>query len=244
MLLSIKDLYAGVEDKKILNGVNLDVNRGEVHVIMGPNGCGKSTLANVIMNTGGYTVESGKIIFKDEDITNLETDKRARMGIFMSYQAPVEIPGVTLESFIRAALTQRDGEAPGFFELRDEMDEMMDELHMDKSYKDRYVNVGFSGGERKKSEILQLLMINPDLALLDETDSGLDVDAVDVVGQGIKKFTEDKEKSLIVITHHHEILKYIKADYVHVIVDGKIVKTGDDSLMDKIDKEGFQEYRR
>ena len=166
------------------------------------------------------------------------------MGIFMSYQAPVEIPGVTLESFIRAALTQRDGEAPGFFELRDEMDEMMDELHMDKSYKDRYVNVGFSGGERKKSEILQLLMINPDLALLDETDSGLDVDAVDVVGQGIKKFTEDKEKSLIVITHHHEILKYIKADYVHVIVDGKIVKTGDDSLMDKIDKEGFQEYRR
>lgn len=244
MLLSIKDLYAGVEDKKILNGVNLDVNRGEVHVIMGPNGSGKSTLANVIMNTGGYTVESGKIIFKDEDITNLETDKRARMGIFMSYQAPVEIPSVTLESFIRAALTQRDGEAPGFFELRDEMDEMMDELHMDKSYKDRYVNVGFSGGERKKSEILQLLMINPDLALLDETDSGLDVDAVDVVGQGIKKFTEDKEKSLIVITHHHEILKYIKADYVHVIVDGKIVTTGDDSLMDKIDKEGFQEYRR
>ena len=237
MLLSIKDLYAGVEDKKILNGVNLDVNRGEVHVIMGPNGSGKSTLANVIMNTGGYTVESGKIIFKDEDITNLETDKRARMGIFMSYQAPVEIPGVTLESFIRAALTQRDGEAPGFFELRDEMDEMMDELHMDKSYKDRYVNVGFSGGERKKSEILQLLMIHPDLALLD-------VDAVDVVGQGIKKFTEDKEKSLIVITHHHEILKYIKADYVHVIVDGKIVTTGDDSLMDKIDKEGFQEYRR
>lgn len=244
MLLSIKDLYAGIDEKEILKGINLNVEKGKVHVIMGPNGSGKSTLAKVIMKTGGYKINSGKIFFKDEDITELDTDKRARKGIFMSYQSPVEIPGVTLESFIRAALTAREGEAPGFFELRDKMDEVMDELHMNKSYKDRYVNVGFSGGERKKSEIIQLLMLNPDLALLDETDSGLDVDAVDVVGHGIEKFTRDKEKSLIVITHHHEILKYVKPDYVHVIVDGEIVHTGDASLMAKIDKEGFRQFRR
>lgn len=244
MLLSIKDLYAGIEEKEILKGINLDVEKGTVHVIMGPNGSGKSTLAKVIMNTGGYNINSGKIIFDGEDITDLETDKRARKGIFMSYQSPVEIPGVTLESFIRAAITSKEGEAPGFFELRDKMDEVMDELHMDKSYKDRYVNVGFSGGERKKSEILQLLMLNPELALLDETDSGLDVDAVDVVGHGIERFTRDTNKSLIVITHHHEILKYVKPDYVHVIVNGEIVHTGDASLMEKIDKEGFKQFRR
>lgn len=238
MLLQLKNISASIEDKEILKGINLDVKPGEVHVVMGPNGSGKSTLANVIMNTGGYTVTNGKIIFKGEDITDDGPEKRGRMGMFMSYQNPVDIPGVTLENFIRASMKARDKEV-GFFELRDKMDAVMEELHMDPSYKDRYVNVGFSGGEKKKSEILQLLMLEPELAILDETDSGLDVDAIDVVGRGIEKFRERDNSSLIVITHHHEILRHVYSDYVHVIMDGKLVKTGTEDLMQRIDAEGF-----
>lgn len=243
MLLEVKDIYAGANDREILKDLSLEVGEGEIHVIMGPNGSGKSTLAHVIMNTGGYEINSGKIFFEGEDITELETDKRARLGLFMSYQAPPEIPGVTLENFIRAAITARDGETPGFFDLRDKIEEIMDQLHINTDYKERYVNVGFSGGERKKSEILQLLMLEPKLAILDETDSGLDVDAVEVVGKGIAKFMEKKSRSLIVITHHQEILKYVKPDFVHVIVDGKIVSTGKADLINRIEKEGFAQFR-
>lgn len=238
MLLQLKNISANVEDKEILNGINLDVKPGEVHVVMGPNGSGKSTLANVIMNTGGYEVTEGNIIFKDVDVTEDGPEKRARMGMFMSYQNPVAIPGVTLEAFIRSSMQARDKEI-GFFELRDKMDAIMEELHMDPEYKNRYVNVGFSGGEKKKSEILQLLMLEPELAILDETDSGLDVDAIDVVGRGIEKFRERDNSSLIVITHHHEILRHVYSDYVHVIMDGKLVKTGTEELMQRIDAEGF-----
>ena len=242
-LLQIKNLHASIGEKEILKGIDLTVNPGEVHVIMGPNGSGKSTLANVLMNTGGYEITDGSIIYKDEDITELEADKRARMGLFLSYQSPVAIPGVTMEAFIRASIKARDGEMPGFFELRDEMDEVMNSLGMDPSYKERYVNMGFSGGERKKSEILQLLLMNPDLAILDETDSGLDVDAIDVVGKGIEQFRKKPNKALIVITHHHEILKYVVSDFVHVIMDGKIIKTGSQELMKEIDEKGFQFLR-
>ncbi len=239
MFLELKNVHANFEEKKILKGIDLTVNPGEVHVIMGPNGCGKSTLANVLMNTGGYEITEGSIFFKDEDITEESAEKRSRMGIFMSYQSPVAIPGVTVENFIRASIQAKTGGAPDFFGLRMKMDSLMKELHIDPSYKDRYVNVGFSGGERKKSEILQLLTIEPDLAILDETDSGLDVDAIDVVGRGIEKFRERDNSGLIVITHHHEILKYVVCDYVHIMIDGKIVMTGDSSLMKKIDAEGF-----
>lgn len=244
MLLTLKNVHAEIENKKILNGINLDIKPGEVHVVMGPNGSGKSTLANVIMNTGGYELTEGQILFKGEDISELSAEKRARMGMFMSYQNPVAIPGVTLENFIRASLQAKMGEAPGFFELRDKLDDIMDTLHMDKSYKDRYVNVGFSGGEKKKSEILQLLMFEPDLAILDETDSGLDIDAIDVVGRGIEKFRVRENSSLIVITHHHEILRHVYCDYVHVIIDGQIVKTSGEELMKRIDTEGFGFLRR
>lgn len=238
MLLKLENVKAKIDDKQILKGIDLDVNPGEVHVIMGPNGSGKSTLANIIMNTGGYEVTDGKIIFKGEDITDYAADKRAKMGMFMSYQNPVDIPGVTLEAFIRASMKARDKEI-GFFELRDKMDALMEELHMNPSYKERYVNIGFSGGEKKKSEILQLLMLEPELAILDETDSGLDVDAIDVVGRGIEKFRKRDNSSLIVITHHHEILRHVYSDFVHVIMDGKLVKTGTQDLMQKIDAEGF-----
>ncbi|MCI5674584.1 MAG: Fe-S cluster assembly ATPase SufC [Ezakiella sp.] len=238
MLLKLNNIHASIDDKEILKDISLEVGPGEVHVVMGPNGSGKSTLANVIMNTGGYTVNSGNIIFKDEDITTLPADKRARMGMFMSYQNPVGIPGVTMEAFIRASMQARDKDI-GFFELRDKMDELMEELHMDSSYKERFVNVGFSGGEKKKSEILQLLMMEPELGILDETDSGLDVDAIDVVGRGIEKFRERDDSSLIVITHHHEILRHVHSDFVHVIMDGKLVKTGTAELMKRIDDEGF-----
>ena len=238
MLLKLENISACVEDKQILKGINLDVKPGEVHVVMGPNGSGKSTLANVIMNTGGYEITDGKIYFKDVDVTDDAADKRARMGMFMSYQNPIDIPGVTLEAFIRASMKACDKEI-GFFELRDKMDAIMEELHMDPKYKERYVNVGFSGGEKKKSEILQLLMLEPELAILDETDSGLDVDAIDVVGRGIEKFRERDNSSLIVITHHHEILRHVYSDYVHIIMDGKLVKTGSEDLMQRIDAEGF-----
>lgn len=244
MLLKLENIHASMGDKEILKGVDLEVKKGEVHVVMGPNGSGKSTLANVIMNTGGYEVTEGAIHFKGEDITELDPDKRGRMGLFMSYQNPVAIPGVTMEAFIRAAITARDGEMPGFFALRDKMDAIMEELHIDKNYKERFVNQGFSGGEKKKSEILQLLMMEPDLAILDETDSGLDVDAIDVVGRGIETFMKDRTKSLVVITHHHEILRYVYSDFVHVIVDGKIVRTGTEDLMQRIDAEGFGFLRR
>lgn len=246
-MLKLENIHAYVTEKnnkKILNGINLDINPGEVHVIMGPNGSGKSTLANVIMNTGGYTLEQGKITFKNTDITDFSAEKRARLGIFMSYQNPLPIPGVTLYDFIRAALQAKNGEAPSYFEFNEKLDEVMDSLHMKREYRNRYVNVGFSGGERKKSEILQLLMLEPSLAILDETDSGLDVEAIDVVGKGIKTFREKSDRSLLIITHHREILKHIDCDFVHVIIDGKIATTGKPELMEQIDSEGFDFLRR
>lgn len=237
-LLEIKDLSVTVEDKKVLKNINLQVKKGEIHVLMGPNGAGKSTLMNTIMAHPKFKVISGKIYFKGEDITEMKTDERARMGIFMSFQNPKEIAGVTVEDFIRQAMIANDKDYGGILKYAKTLDKAMDSLHIDKSYAKRYVNVGFSGGEKKKNEILQMNMLDPSLALLDETDSGLDVDAVRIVSDGIKNFITD-EKSLIIITHHKEILANIKADHVHIIKNGELVKSGDNSLMDKIEKEGY-----
>lgn len=239
-LLKIEDLHVSVEDKQILKGVNLSINPGEVHVVMGTNGSGKSTLMNTIMANPVYEVTDGKIYFEGDDITNEGPDKRAKRGIFMSFQYPDEIPGVKLRDFLRISREQLTGEKPSILKFNKELSSEMEKLELSEDYADRYTNVGFSGGERKKTEILQMKITNPKLAMLDETDSGLDVDAVRIVAKGIKEFISD-DNALIIITHHsQELLKNIDVDYVHIIKEGKILETGDASLMDKIALEGYE----
>lgn len=237
-LLEIKDLKATVEGKLILNGVDFTIRPGEVHVLMGPNGAGKSTLANVIMGDPRFEVEEGSIVFEGEDISKEKPDARARKGIFLSFQAPEEIPGVTLENFLRASRAACSGKPVKIFAFKDELSENMKALGMDEAYAKRYLNVGFSGGEKKKSEILQLAMINPKLAILDETDSGLDVDAVKLISENIARF-RNENNAILIITHITKILQNLPIDYVHVLADGKIVKTGDASIVDTIVQEGF-----
>lgn len=236
-LLKVEGVRASVGDKEILKGMNLEVRKGEVHVIMGPNGSGKSTLANVIMANPAYTMTEGAIFFEGKDISDETTDKRALEGLYLSFQTPYEIPGITVENFIRQARLAR-GQKSSIVKFKKELKKKMELLDMKPEYAERYLNVGFSGGERKKTEILQLLMLDPKLAILDETDSGLDVDAVATVSRGLKEYL-DGEKSAIIITHHREILKEIQPDYVHVINDGKIVTEGGDEIIDRIETEGF-----
>ena len=241
-LLQVKDISVNIEEKQVLNGVNLTVGAGETHVLMGPNGAGKSTLGYTLMGNPRYTVTGGKILFDGEDITELGTDKRAQKGIFLSFQAPLEVPGITLETFIRNALQQTTGERVKLFQFQKSLKATMELLHMNDSYASRDLNVGFSGGERKKSEILQLLMLNPKLAILDETDSGLDVDAVRTVSQGIQEYQKRANGALIIITHSAKILESLHVDYTHVLVKGKIVKTGDGSLVNEIGAHGFEQF--
>lgn len=236
-LLKVEAVRASVAEKEILKGMNLTVNKGEVHVIMGPNGSGKSTLANVIMANPAYTMTEGKVFFEGEDISDETTDKRALKGLYLSFQTPYEIPGISVENFIRQALLAR-GQKTSIIKFKKELKKKMELLDMKPEYAERYLNVGFSGGERKKTEILQLLMLEPKLAILDETDSGLDVDAVATVSRGLKEYL-DGERSAIIITHHREILKEIQPDFVHVVSDGKIVKEGGDEIIDRIEAEGF-----
>ncbi|MBE6012712.1 Fe-S cluster assembly ATPase SufC [Anaeropeptidivorans aminofermentans] len=242
-LLKIDDLHAFVEDREILKGLNLTVNIGEVHVIMGPNGAGKSTLANIIMGHPGYEVSEGSITFEGEDITEEKPNERAKKGLFLSFQNPEEIPGVTMENFLRTARIAITGENVKAFAFHKETIAKMKELEMDESYASRYVNLGFSGGERKKSEIFQMLMLNPKLAILDETDSGLDVDAVKIVSSGVNKF-KNENNAIIIITHNTKILDQLHADFVHILMDGKIVKTGGIELIDKINESGYVSLER
>ena len=241
-MLKIDNLYTITADDgtKILKGLNLNINKGEIHVIMGPNGSGKSTLANTILANPRYIIEKGKISFEDEDITDLDTTKRARKGLFMSFQSPVEIDGVTIREFLKTAKNNL-GEKVNLFKFAKDIEDNMNKLDMDKSYLDRYVNVGFSGGERKKCEILQLLTINPKLAILDETDSGLDVDAIKTVKEGIKLY-KNSDNAILIITHSMKLIENLDIDYVHVLVDGKIVETGDISLAKDIDRNGYKKY--
>lgn len=243
-LLKIQDLNVNIEKKQVLHGVNLAVNAGETHVLMGPNGAGKSTLGFTIMGNPRYTVSGGKILFEGEDITELGADKRAAKGIFLSFQTPLEVPGISLESFIRTALQQRTGKRVKLFQFQKELKSMMQILNMDESYASRDLNVGFSGGEKKKSEILQLLMLKPKLAILDETDSGLDVDAVRTVSKGIEEYQKSQNGALIIITHSTKILESLKVDKTHVLVKGKIVKDGGSELVDEINENGFEEFEK
>lgn len=241
-LLEIKDLHATVADREdqgeILQGLNLTVHKGQVHVILGPNGSGKSTLMNVIMGHPKYQVTDGSISFEGEDLTALKTFERSRKGIFLSFQNPEEIPGITVENMLRTAKQAVTGENVKIMKFRKELKGAMAELKMDPAYAQRYMNVGFSGGEKKRNEILQLLTLQPKLALLDETDSGLDVDAVQIVSNGVKQF-HTSENSCLIITHNTRILEQLSVDQVHVLMHGRIVAEGGPELIEKIDQQGF-----
>lgn len=243
MLLEVKNLSAALEDgKQILNDLSIQIDKGETHVLMGPNGAGKSSLGNTLMGNPVYRVTDGKIFFNGQDITNETTDKRAKLGMFMSFQQPLEVPGISLEAFIRSAIQQKTGERVKLFQFQKELAAKMELLNMNPDYAKRDLNVGFSGGERKKSEILQLLMLKPDFAILDETDSGLDVDAVRVVSKGIEEYQKTVGGSLLIITHNTKILSSLNVDHTHVLVKGHIVHTGDGSLVEQINKEGFEKF--
>lgn len=241
-LLEIKNLHVNVEDKEILKGIDLTINKGEIHVIMGPNGSGKTTTANAILNNPLYNKVEGNINFESEDITNLKTDEIARKGVFMSFQLPEEIPGISVTNFLKSAKGKITGKPIKVFEFKDELRKYMEELKMNPEYAERSLNVGFSGGEKKKNEILQMLVLNPKLAILDETDSGLDVDAIRTVSKGIEMF-KNENNAVLIITHNTKILKSLKVDYVHILVNGKIVKTGDQSLAAEIEEEGYSKYK-
>lgn len=241
-LLRANQLIVCAENKEILHGIDLEIKKGETHVLMGPNGAGKSTLGYALMGNPRYAVTGGSIWFRGKDMTEEAVDKRAKEGLFLSFQNPLEVPGLSLGSFIRGALEQRRGTRIKPWEFRKELNQAMALLQMEESYAQRDLNVGFSGGEKKKAEILQLLMMKPDLAVLDETDSGLDVDAVRTVSRGVEAFQREKDRSLLIITHSTRILEALHVDYTHIMVDGRIVKTGDASLVEEINEKGFEEY--
>ena len=238
-LLRIRDLHVCVEDKEILHGVDLTVGRDETHVLMGPNGTGKSTLGYAVTGNPAYSITGGSVNFDGDDITGLPVNERAKKGIFLSFQNPLEVPGVTLGAFIRSALEQRTGSRLRLWDFKKKLKETMALLDMDESYAERDLNVGFSGGEKKKAEILQMLMLEPKLAILDETDSGLDVDAVRTVSEGVRLFREKTHGSLLIITHSTRILEALHVDAAHVMEDGVIVRNGDAALVEEINKHGF-----
>ncbi len=241
-LLVVDDLHAAVEGTEILKGINLTVAPGETHAIMGPNGSGKSTLANVLLGHPGYLVTSGTVTYKGEDITKLTPEKRGQAGMFLGFQYPQEIPGVSVVNFLRTALSNRTGTDLTVLELRLKVMDALKDLEMDPAFADRYLNEGFSGGERKRNEILQMAVLEPDLAILDETDSGLDIDALKIVAQGIDRLRND-ERGIVIITHYQRMLDYITPDIVHVMLDGRIIETGGAELADAIEKSGYDQYR-
>ena len=240
-LLEINNIYVNANEKEILKGLNLKINEGEPHVVMGPNGAGKSTLANVILNNTAYEKKEGIIKFKDEDITDLDTDKIAQKGIFMSFQTPVEIPGISTLNFLKYTKSKVTGKLVNKLTFTKEVEEIVEKLDMNKKLLNRNLNVGFSGGEKKKNEMLQLLTLNPKLAILDETDSGLDFDAVRVVAKGISMYKNDKN-ALLIISHNINIFKELKVDFVHILIDGKIVHTADSTIIKKVEKEGYAQF--
>ena len=238
-LLEINNLHVSVGEKEILHGVNLSVCRNETHVLMGPNGTGKSTLGYAITGNPQYTVTDGEIIFDGENITDMPVNERAKKGIFLSFQNPLEVPGVTLSAFIRSALEQKTGKRIKLWDFKKKLAETMKLLSMDESYAERDLNVGFSGGEKKKADILQMLMLEPKLAILDETDSGLDVDAVRTVSNGVSIYRERVGGSLLIITHSTRILEALTVDRAHVMENGVIVKEGGAELVERINENGF-----
>ena len=238
-LLSIKYLHVRAEDKEILHGISLEIKPGETHVIMGPNGAGKSTLGNAIMGNPSYEVTGGEMFFDGKSLSDMAVNERAKSGIYMSFQNPLEVPGVTLGNFIKTALEQRTGKRVRIWDFRKKMLAAMNVLQMDPSYAERDLNVGFSGGEKKKAEILQLMLLDPSLAILDETDSGLDVDAVRTVSEGIRAFQKNRDSALLIITHNAAILNSLHVDATHVLAEGKLIRSGGADLVNEINENGF-----
>lgn len=241
-MLKIKNLHASVEGKEILKGINLEINPGEVHAIMGPNGSGKSTLASVVAGKEEYEQTQGEIIFENEDISELEADERAHKGVFLSFQYPVEIPGVSVTNFMKTAINETR-KAQGLEEMpaKDMLQKIREKsalLDMDRKFLSRSLNEGFSGGEKKRNEIFQMAMLEPKLSILDETDSGLDIDALRIVSNGVNKL-RTKDNAVLVITHYQRLLNYIVPDYVHVLLNGKIVKSGGKELAHKLEEQGY-----
>lgn len=241
-LLSINDLCVSIDETEILHHINLDIEPNQIHVLMGPNGAGKSTLGNAIMGSPAYTITQGSMLLNGQELRNLPPDSRAKLGLFLSFQNPVEVPGISLSNFIRSAFEQRTGEHIRLWTFRKQLKALLGILDMDESYLDRDLNVGFSGGEKKKAEILQLLALNPSLAILDETDSGLDVDAVRTVSSGLAKYMETGSHSALIITHSTRILESLHVDKVHILAGGRLVHEGDASLIDEINATGFERF--
>ena len=246
-LFEIDDLHAAPTDQldaEILKGVSLQVGAGEVHALMGPNGSGKSTLASALMGSPEYSVTSGTVRFRGEDISGWSPDVRGKAGIFLAFQYPQEVPGVPVRQFLRQALSERKGMDLSVLEIRLAMTEWMQRLGMDESFADRYLNEGFSGGEKKRNEILQMAMLEPDLAILDETDSGLDIDALRVVASGVNEVRRDRpELGVLVITHYQRLLDHLTPDVVHILMDGRVVDSGGPELAERLEEEGFESWR-
>ena len=240
--LEIRDLHVAVGDKEILRGVDLTVRGGETHAIMGPNGSGKSTLAYALAGHPKYTVTKGEVLLDGEDLLAMSVDERARAGLFLAMQYPVEVPGVSVSNFLRSAITAIRGEAPKLRDFRNELRSKMEALAIDPSFAQRNVNEGFSGGEKKRHEILQLELINPKVAILDETDSGLDIDALRMVSGRINRFRSRGDTGVLLITHYTRILRYVAPDFVHVFAGGRIVEEGGPELAEKLEAEGYEAY--
>ena len=241
-LLQIEDLHARAGDVEILRGVDLTIDRGEIHALMGPNGSGKSTLASVLMGHPGYKVTRGRVLYQGEDVTAMPAYQRGMKGMFLAFQHPEAIPGVSVIQFLRQALSNRTGVDLTVLELRLKVMDAMKELGMESSFADRYLNEGFSGGERKRNEVLQMAVLEPELAIMDETDSGLDIDALRTVADGVNKLT-GPERGFLIITHYQRLLDYVTPDRIHIFMDGRILESGDAGLAARLEEEGYDAFR-
>ena len=242
--LEIRDLHVSTDGQEILRGVDLSVSRGEIHALMGPNGSGKSTLASSLLGHPTYEITRGSISFMGEDITEAEPHERANAGLFLAFQYPVAIPGVSVANFLRMAINAKREEPIGVKEFRTQLAHAVDLLDVDRSFTSRHLNDGFSGGEKKRAEILQMAMLHPDVAILDETDSGLDIDALRTVAEGVQRLHDEQGLGALIITHYQRILHYVKPDFVHVMLDGRIVLDGGVELVERLEREGYDRIRQ
>ncbi len=242
--LEIKDLHVRTEEREILRGVDLEINRGEIHALMGPNGSGKSTLANTLLGHPSYEITQGSITFKGEDITEAEPHERAKAGLFLAFQYPVAIPGVSVANFLRMAINAKREQPIQVKEFRTQLQHAIELLDVDRSFTSRHLNDGFSGGEKKRAEILQMAMLMPDVAILDETDSGLDIDALRTVAEGVQRLHDEQGLGALIITHYQRILHYVAPSFVHILMDGRIVLEGGPELVERLEREGYDQIRQ